>query len=98
MILVFASGIYGGHYALAWNVPFRTPAEHLLWQMSAPVITCFGMIFVLTVYHFKSYLAGLLDKGTIEFIFGCKLRPWRLFQIFDITLYQKIMFVASYLI
>jgi hypothetical protein len=45
-ILVLSSVIYGGIHAVAWNAPFRTHKEQLLWRISVPVIMGYGILLM----------------------------------------------------
>lgn len=43
-ILLLSSLVYGGLHLLAWNVPFRTSAQQILWRISAAVVTGYGFL------------------------------------------------------
>jgi hypothetical protein len=42
--LTLAGVVYGGLHMLAWNAPFRTHTEQLLWRISAAVVVFFGPV------------------------------------------------------
>lgn len=46
---ILAGTIYGGLHALAWNAPFPTGAEQLLWRLSASMVIGYGMLISLAI-------------------------------------------------
>ena len=45
-VLISSSVIYGGLHMLAWNAPFRTEIEQILWRISAPTLMGYSFLFV----------------------------------------------------
>lgn len=51
VILIFVSWVYGGLHVLAWNAPFHSSVETILWRFSAIAIMAYAiMLGLLTLY------------------------------------------------
>lgn len=44
VVLISPSVIYGGLHMLAWNAPFQTKTEQILWRISAPTMMGYGVL------------------------------------------------------
>ena len=73
LILVLAGFVYGGLHALAWNAPFRSPAEQALWRLASVAIMAYGPVFLL-VWCVFNYLWTPEDRITSDFH-----ETWRFF-------------------
>ncbi|KAH6714664.1 hypothetical protein BKA61DRAFT_481402 [Leptodontidium sp. MPI-SDFR-AT-0119] len=49
--MTIACAIYGGLHLVAWNAPFLTRLERLLWRISGLVIACFGAVYMLLLIY-----------------------------------------------
>jgi hypothetical protein len=45
-VLISSSVLYGGLHMFAWDAPFRTEVEQILWRISAPTLMSYGFLFV----------------------------------------------------
>lgn len=44
VVLISSSVIYGGLHMLAWNAPFQTKTEQILWRISSPTMMVYGVL------------------------------------------------------
>jgi hypothetical protein len=61
---LFAGLIYGGLHLTAWDAPFPTSVETVLWRVSASVITCSGFAYLFMVHFLDIQALELYCTGT----------------------------------
>ncbi|KAL8826714.1 MAG: hypothetical protein Q9170_007301 [Blastenia crenularia] len=52
-----AGALYGGLHLVAWNAPFPSSVERLLWRIAATSVTCTGLVFGILALAAKSNFA-----------------------------------------
>lgn len=69
-----ASLVYGGLHLTAWDAPFPTSTQQLLWRMSSIALTAFGIPLVIYESLSICVLGELIERG------GRWLRwPWAIY-------------------
>lgn len=81
MAVAAAGSVHGGVHLLAWNAPFQTRAETLIWRVSgiaiaAPFALLTTFLVIIWVYDFTNKLLERRFKGWNRPIRKLKERHW----------------------
>lgn len=98
LAFAFAGLIYGGLHLLAWNSPFTSYAQRILWRVSAIGISAsFIAPLVLRLLLFTTLALRflLVPKGLVEVVMGT---PWKLFLAAFIPLFFLYLVARVYLV
>lgn len=91
LIFAIAGGLYGGLHLLAWDAPFASYWERLIWRVSGVLIACSGPI--LLGYRYTLLFDALLFHVT-EKLIESEQKPSRLRSLLD-TIWTSVSVIIT---